>query len=118
MNFNTILWETQIGELKGLAQIPAAEALLPSRLEVESSGTLFPLCFVVAFSPGWSVLLELPHADHRLPEAPHTDLRGEWLRVTLPTEAYCGLGGGDSSLDGWQGLHPHRAGDTPAPDWW
>lgn len=30
--------------------------------------------------------------------------------MTLPTEAYCGLGGGDSSLDGWQGLHPHRAG--------
>lgn len=80
VNFNTILWETQIGELKGLAQIPAAEALLPSRLEVESSGTLFPLCFVVAFSPGWSVLLEFIHADHRLPEAPHTDLRGEWLR--------------------------------------
>lgn len=82
----------------GIAQIPAAVAILPSRHEVESSGELFPPCYIVAFSHWWSILFELPHADHRLPAAPHADLKGEWLMVVLPTKACCGARGGRSSL--------------------
>ena len=107
-----------MGEPRGIAQSPAAKALLPSRHEVESSGELLPPCCVVAFSPRWSVLFELPHADHRLPAAPRADLKGEWLAVELPTEACCGPGGGDGGLGGWHSVHPHRAGDMPAPDCW
>lgn len=35
----------------------------------------------MVFSHWWSVLFELPHADHRLPVAPHADLKenGSWL---------------------------------------
>lgn len=35
----------------------------------------------MAFSHWWSILFELPHADHRLPAAPHADLKenGSWL---------------------------------------
>lgn len=82
----------------GIAQISAAVAISPSRREVESSGELFPPCYIVAFSHWWNILFELPHADHRLPAAPHADLKGEWLMVVLPTEACCGVRGGRSTV--------------------
>lgn len=103
-----------VGKLRGIAQIPTL-AILSSRREVESSGELFPPCCVVAFSHWGSVLFELPHADHRLPAAPHAGLKGEWLMVVIPTKACCGARGGGCGLGGWH-VHPHKAADKPADD--
>lgn len=38
----------------------------------------------VAFPHWWSVLYELPHADHRLPLAPHADLKEKGSRECFP----------------------------------
>lgn len=35
----------------------------------------------MAFSHQWSILFELPHADHRLPAAPHADLKRRLAHV-------------------------------------
>lgn len=75
--FNTILWRVWIGDLRGIvAPTPATEAISLSRHQAKSSGKPFPPCRVVAFSPWWNLLFELPHADHRLLAAPRADLRG------------------------------------------
>lgn len=65
---------------------------MPSRREGAGSGAGFPPCCVVAFSHWWAALFELPHADHRLPAAPHADLRRGPLTFGLTSKACWGTG--------------------------
>lgn len=62
-------------ELGGGARTPAAAAMLPSSHVLESSGERLPPGCTVASPHGQSVSFGLPPADHRLPAAPHADLR-------------------------------------------
>lgn len=58
----------------------------------------FPHAILWLSHPIGSILFELPHADQRLPAAPHADLKGERLAVALPTEASCGPEGSTGGL--------------------